>query len=188
MNESVERLRGIMPPPPEGGDVIDWDGVETRSGVRLPGDYRDFVGVYGGGIIDDILEIHTPDVPGSLMTGVPDAPVATRVERDLGWLSRVAPGTDPGRLLRFGSTDDGDELLWVRSDGEPENWRVLLWLRHPPTDNAWTLFDGGMARFLLALVSGELTDPDPFDRPDFPADPPTYLGWRAYNRLIGLEA
>ncbi len=188
MDEAVERLREIMPTPPEGGDVIDWEREQAESGVRLPADYRDFVVVYGGGVINRHLQIHTPRVPGSLICGALSWPPAERGEFDLEWLSRTAPGADPLRLLQFGATDDGDEVLWARSDGSPEDWRVLVFLRDPLRENPWTLFDGGMARFVLALVSGELTAPPPFDSPVFPGNPPTYLGWRAYNRLIGFEA
>jgi hypothetical protein len=45
----MARLQQELPPPPSGGDTVDWDDVYEQSGLRFPMHYRDFVSVYGGG-------------------------------------------------------------------------------------------------------------------------------------------
>jgi hypothetical protein len=84
-----------MAPPVGGGDAIDWSALESQGGY-FPSDYKEFVAVYGGGDIDDILGINTPPVPGSIA----DMEQLEPRETDL-----AESATDPSsrvRVLPFG--------------------------------------------------------------------------------------
>jgi hypothetical protein len=161
MHWAVDELRRIMPPPPDGGDEVDWDFVRTEFGWTLPADYRDFVAVYGMGAVSDSLSISTPPFPGypygdHLLLG-----------------SQYPPSDD---LLRWGTNEAGDDFFW-RCGGEPDRWTVAVRTRF----YGWRDCDLGMAEFLLRLLQG---------RSDIPLgakvdiDPPFFESWREEERRL----
>jgi hypothetical protein len=69
------------------------------------------------------------------------------------WDGYVRPAfPEPGGLLVWGWTDNGDTLLWDTQDDDPDRWRVVMLPRHEP---AAIFFDGGVVAFLVALLRGE---------------------------------
>lgn len=79
----VDRIRQVLPPPPSGGDMIDWEMLAHSTGWEFPTDYRELVELYGGGEIDEYLSVRTPPVEGSpfgsLLEGVDPALPRTAV-------------------------------------------------------------------------------------------------------------
>jgi hypothetical protein len=62
---------------------------------------------------------------------------------------RIFP--EPGGLLSWGSNQLGDVFWWL-TEGEPEQWPVIMWARGPVRTFR---FDGGMVEFLCAILSGD---------------------------------
>jgi hypothetical protein len=174
-----------MAPPPEGGDVIIWNQVATESGLRFPADYRDFVAVFGGGAVDDYLEIYTPPVPGSWRSGLLGwkKPLALDDDWHLRSLGRFVADPAHHEMFGFAANGDGDDAVWSCGSADPDEWKVLVGARHPENDSPWSFFDGGMADFLLALIRREIDAP--FSRAGFPSSPPRYLGWREWQTALG---
>jgi hypothetical protein len=106
------------PPPPP----IDWRAVGDAIGVDLPDDYREFCERWGRVRIDDDVNIESPadDNESGLVGLVTWKLDLDRDARDDGdWDGRIWP--EPGGLLPWGWTEEGETLLW-RTD----TWHVVL--------------------------------------------------------------
>lgn len=186
MHPAVELLQGLMAPPPEGGDAIDWDRVAADSGMRFPADYRDFVAVFGGGSIDDYLAIHTPPIEDSWLSGLLGWTSPFLDEWHLRHLGELVTDPEQHQMFGVGDTPTGDDVMWPRGSTDPDEWKILVRARHPIRDTPWTFFDGGFVEFLVALIRGELDDP--LAVRGFPAVPPRYIGWREWQaNLMAME-
>ncbi|MFB6878541.1 SMI1/KNR4 family protein [Streptomyces sp. NPDC056323] len=155
----IARLRLLLAPPVCGGDTVDWEAVKQKTLLQFPADYREFVESYGGGEIDEYLSVSTPPVPGSPYGDLLDRVDPALSQRDRQELSALLPGGDLPQLLPFTDSASGDVAFWLR-EGIPDTWRVAVFRRQTPYGvGRWTVFDGGMASFFLAVLTG---DADPF--------------------------
>jgi hypothetical protein len=127
---ALRDLMGLVPPPVEPIDADgEWRWVWPSLGCRLPNDYQDLVRAYGLGSFDDVV-LWTPFTPRSWANLVVNA-------RDLA--DEYGPVRDddpaafpyplypePGGMLPWASTGDGDWLCWL-TDDEPNGWPVVEW-------------------------------------------------------------
>ncbi|MFJ9909189.1 SMI1/KNR4 family protein [Streptomyces sp. NPDC101152] len=171
MQWAVEQLREVMPPPAR-GDLVDWDAVHEQFGLHFPQDYRDFVSVYGGGTMDGYLGISTPPTGESFYGDLLDD-LESQVGEDAEHPYPYPPYPGHEKLIRWASDPDGDDAFWVLRSKDPDQWSVAV-KNHQ--GRSWSFFDGGMADFLLALVTGRF--PSPFAAADFPSSQPLYRNWR----------
>jgi hypothetical protein len=72
---------------------------------------------------------------------------------------------EPGGLLPFGATDNGDYLLWL-TRGSPAAWRVVVWDRRLGN---FEVFDCDLTDFLAGLAGGEI-EPEEFPDDLLPCD------------------
>ncbi|WP_181802245.1 hypothetical protein [Streptomyces shenzhenensis] len=161
MHWAVEELSRVMPPPPDGGDTVDWDALRADTGWELPADYRDFVATYGMGTISDSMGVRTPPFEGYPYQDH----LLFRAERP-----------PEGGVPTWASNEAGDDFLW-RCAGEPEQRKVILRPRNRRQEH---VYDMGMAEFLLRLLEGEI-------RPPLGAElamPATFESWREEQRLL----
>lgn len=171
---SLDALRRFLPPPPSGGDAVDWEALFAQTGTRLPGDYREFVEVYGGGMVDSYISILVPPVLGypyyAEWQGAPSLLDEARLRRAPDWLI--------GRsVFQYGANGDGDEIFWLCESAEPETWETLVYKRQRSAgEERWKRFPMGMVRFWTSVLGGEIRSP--FSAGDFPSRHPTYVTWR----------
>ncbi len=130
---TLERLRAIVPPPPEpveAGRAEEWPAVEAALGTALPDDYKRFTEQYGSGKFDDFLYLFNPFAPagqdGNLLYEK-DAVLAAYTETRAKFPDRLPwpPFPEAGGVLPLGRSDNGDELYWV-TDPVPADWTVAL--------------------------------------------------------------
>ncbi|MFJ5924303.1 SMI1/KNR4 family protein [Kitasatospora sp. NPDC092948] len=152
--------------------------AEAELGVRLPRDYAEFIGEFGGGEIDEFAAVvipYAPDLPGlpssvvSCTETVREALSAAR-----GTISRFRAE----QLICWGSDSDYD-YLWYTADADLDNWPVVL-MANPAE---MVELDCGMAEFLMRALTGQL--PEPFTHRWF-GDPATFLHWREARRRAGV--
>ncbi|MFJ6781292.1 SMI1/KNR4 family protein [Streptomyces yangpuensis] len=172
---AVTRLRQLLPPPARGGDVVDRERLTDAAQLELPRDYREFVESYGGGEIDEYLSVSTPPVPGSpygdLLDRV-DPALPDRYRQELGAL---LGGEDVPLLLPFADSASSDVAFWLRK-GAADSWTVATFRRQAPAGaNPWTVFDGGMAEFCLAILTGTV---HPFSERIAGSGPHVFVSWR----------
>ncbi len=154
----VERI----PPPvaPFEAFLGPWEPIEAAVGMVMPQDYKDFVGLYGSGYFMQFLGISVPQ------SANPNVDFVSSVRSICKTFEKFEDLLDPmwpkaGGLLPFGSTDNGDYLLWL-TRGAPDEWPVVIWGRHEPD---LELFECGLVAFLTGLVTGEIAPqafPDEF--------------------------
>ncbi|MEU9335695.1 SMI1/KNR4 family protein [Streptomyces sp. NPDC048290] len=172
----MAHLNALLAPPTAGGDSVDWADIERTTGLRFPTDYRAFVESYGGGEIDDHLAISTPPVAGSPYGDLLDGSNPALRDQDREELRLLLPGEPLPSLVPFAAAGS-DIALWV-CEGVPDDWRVVVYRRQTPWgESSWTLFDGGMVSFVVALLTGALggafSDSPPADMPH------SFRSWRA---------
>lgn len=71
---------------------------------------------------------------------------------------------EPGGLLVWGVTDNGDEFYWL-TEGAPDDWTVVVSSRHE-----WWSYDGGALSLLGGLLRREIHCPglpDEFPEPGY---------------------
>jgi hypothetical protein len=186
LHADVRRLLELMPPHVGAGDSVDWQVVQRSLGVRLPGDFRDFVGVFGAGTIDDQLDIaRVADTGGDV--DLPTIEQLTPTSASTAWLEATESGYPlwpaPGSLLCWGRLRSvGDTfgfLYWLTVGDDPDNWPVVTWnlaqrnfRQHPP----------GMAAYLVDALEGAAAFPL-HHREVFGAPYSRFVHWREQQRL-----
>ncbi|MER7043070.1 SMI1/KNR4 family protein [Streptomyces microflavus] len=154
---------------------MDWEAIAQQTLVRFPADYREFVETYGGGEVDEYFSVDTPPVPGSPYGDLLDKLNPTLHDSDRRELLSHLPGKDLPLLLPFAGSASSDVAFWLR-EGAPDDWRVAVFRRQtPPAKDTWSIFDGGMAAFFVAVLTGEA---DPFSSQINTADQHTFVSWR----------
>lgn len=123
--------------PPPGPVPVDWPAVEAWLGLRLPADYKQLADVWG-----------PVQFGGQIMVPTPCAQTANGHDEDrfdwADWLreahrearidarslpepQRPAIHPAPGGLLAWGTTPNGDTLLWDTSvSPDPDRWTVVI--------------------------------------------------------------
>lgn len=168
MSGALDSLEKLLPPPP--GDVMrpPWHESAAEVGIDFPGDYRAFVDHYGGGAISIgpraprffIYAPHSqPRGPGGsagFRALVEETDEGFGPDFDGGdpehWGGPTYQvGSQPGGLLAWGETEDGDVFFWLTGNPDPNRWPVVMWARGLVTSYR---FEGGMVEFLLAVFSG----------------------------------
>jgi len=173
----MDQLHRLMPPPSgvEKPSRAQWNEVEEAIGTRLPSDFKEFVEHYGPGNVGTLLLIPSP------LSTDEDTRLALFVERSL-TLLRDARALElpmpfpiypePGGLLPFGETAEGDVFCWLADPGrDPDQWEVVALGRDT---EEFARHDGPFIATLLALIRGELETPfmvaGPYDVSYVPID------------------
>lgn len=167
MHQTVSQITELLEPPQAGGSATPWQDAPAEVGFEFPADYRAFVDVYGGGSLNDELHVRVPTLrPGDLQPGFAGfvdfttkglgrsisemRENALALDNDEAYPFPILP--EPGGLLIWGSTSNGDVCFWDTSAIDPERWTVVVfWL----SAGIWDRFDGGMSDFLLAVLRGD---------------------------------
>lgn len=154
-------LGDVGVPAPE----VDWPAVEASLGTALPTDFRVLADNYPTLCIDDFLHVVHPAGEWTLREQNEQVLGALRGHRDN--FPEYVPHPlfpEPGGVLCWGVTDNGDELFWL-TEGEPDEWKVVV----NNDDDGWT-FDGGILSFLSGVLRGEVRCPaitETFPSPDW---------------------
>ena len=155
---SIENLLRVVPPPERPGDPFlgRWLDVEATLGTPLPDDYKALVHVYGRGQFMEYIWIWTPKAYDRYDRLESQAPTVLKLFREDEYFTfPLRP--DPGGLLPFGSTLDGDYLAWV-TQGSPDTWRVAVLDRGMGYQEVHE-YDCDVTDFLAGIATGEIDPP-----------------------------
>ncbi|MFR9794352.1 hypothetical protein ACL02U_00335 [Streptomyces sp. MS06] len=169
----LSRLEEVLPALREyrSADVnpVDWDFIEREVGCRFPADFVEMSRAYPSFVLDDFLSVHVPE-PGrerNFVAGVRQMLGTLRNLRDADMAHGYVPFPEPGGLVPWGDSCDGDDFYWRTVGDSPDDWTVLVAGRN----DDWCEFRGTLTEYLAGLVSGTVP-PDGLP-PDFPGDAPT---------------
>ena len=155
---SLDKFIELIPPPAEPvepGRPEAWREIEQQLGFALPSDYKKYIETYGTGSVDDFLLVFNPFSSNryvSLPTQIEDRLDAQRQFTEM--TGDAAPWPlhpDPGGLLPWACTDNGDVLFWL-TEGAPDDWSIVVMEAH---SDEWEQAPGPMSNFLLRVLSRE---------------------------------
>jgi hypothetical protein len=170
MNHLAALRTFLAPPvrPTEAPSSRDLAQCEAILG-RLPEDYKDYLRTYGTGCVADFIWIMNPSASN------PNLNLLTHGERRLAAYREIRGDEgaefpyrlfpEPGGLLPFGLTDNGDTLFW-RTLGSPEDWTVVVSEARVPQYEEFALCTTAFLVAILRSAVRPASFPD-----DFPVDP-----------------
>ncbi|MFI6412871.1 SMI1/KNR4 family protein [Streptomyces sp. NPDC050585] len=155
MHPAVERLTALIPPTGP-RHSRDWPGVEQALGTPLPGDYKQLVEIYGGGVFDGTVWLLDPACPDEDYELVAAAAERAEVLACL-WQTEPVPDEvrDTGaRVIPWAYVEgSGAYVYWlVRPGLKPDEWTVMLNEGRGP---GWEHHATSCAPFLLSVLTGE---------------------------------
>ncbi|RZU75950.1 hypothetical protein EV384_4530 [Micromonospora kangleipakensis] len=157
MTSAFDKLVELVRPPAEPAGDVDWTGVETSIGVRLPTDYKLLVETYGHGQFDRFLTVYQPVTPFLTIE------LSFQARRKAEILAQLRAGGrehipfGEGTLLPVAGTDNGDTVYWVlHSPDDPASWTITA---NEARDTRWPEFTGGITDFLYAVLSRQVRFP-----------------------------
>jgi hypothetical protein len=164
MHHAVEQLVQILGAPPVENTLVPWDQAPAEIGFQFPSDYREFLDIYGSIAIRDELSIWSPslrpDVPGR-PGGFPGFVDGTTFGVGEHLADAFEEGNfrecpypvfpAPGGVLGWANNPNVDHCFWLTEGNDPDRWPIVIWYRQ---GGEWDRFDGGMAEFILAVVTG----------------------------------
>ena len=165
---SIVDLERLVGPPSQPPIRVDWPAFEAALGLQLPSDYKDvfdvyrtlefgqFVGVFHPG---SDAEENRHDTVATLsplkymideMGGLEDVAAVDGEEERV----RFAVYPEPGGLLLWGSTWNGDLCLWHTIGEDPNLWPTVI------TDSIvfWE-YPNGMTEFLVGVMDQTIRCP-----------------------------
>ncbi|MRH93565.1 SMI1/KNR4 family protein [Nocardia sp. SYP-A9097] len=174
---TIDDLVRLVPPPANPIHAFgDWGQIEAALGLELPMDFKSLVEFYGVGKFVDFITPLTPFGPRNFLVQsaqkLLDSERPFREENPEQCPYPYYP--EPGGLLEWAATDNGDRLCWV-TDGEPDTWTVVAW---NPRACDYHAHDTGAAAFLHGWLSGLV------DTTVFPAYNNTAAPWFEPNREL----
>jgi len=154
---SFEKLKSILRVPNSAissGNSSEWSEVEGKLGTVLPTDYKEFISLYGSGIIGNFITIYSPFTENENMNLFiqqklnKDAYLTLKVSYPEDFPYDVYPTN--GGILPWGRTDNGDTLNWVvNTHGD---WAILV----DGGSGDYFEYNGSMTGFLHAVLSGRV--------------------------------
>jgi hypothetical protein len=154
---SIDDLVRLVPPPAQPAGVVDdWLTAEAALGLALPSDFKALVRLYGPGEFDEIALLTPFDARAhgavDLLKHARDLLRHHQSFRDEAPEEFPHPlYPEPGGLLEWGGTGNGDRLCWLTT-GDPDEWPVVVWNLCYYAD----LYDVGVVGFLHGYLSGRL--------------------------------
>ncbi|WP_186946741.1 SMI1/KNR4 family protein [Undibacterium hunanense] len=154
----IEEILKILSPPDKPLDaphVGEWIAAEEKLEHSFPSDYKEFVEKFGEGKIDNFLHIFTPFSKNENFNLIMQRDVQSKVLKELKSYDETIPYPilpEPGGLLPFAATDNGDVLFW-KTSGIADKWTIVVNAARSPD---WKEYDMSMAEFLLQLLRRRL--------------------------------
>ncbi len=156
----LDSLQKLIAPPSkatECGPLTQRKSVERALGLPLPSDLYEFARLYGGGAFGTrefnyLVEIWNP-FSAVFVKWVTEFAETFRDVKTAEGESYIPFDIYPERpgLLTFGCGDNRQYLFWL-TEGEPDDWPILLW----PPERRFLRFDMRLSEFLYRLFSGKI--------------------------------
>ncbi len=154
----IDELVEIAPPPASPVDIggeEEWGTVTAYFGKALPVDYMAFIDRYGTVVLNRLLRVFNPFAQHKHQNLIDRFPnllsIFSETKEEFPQLCPYPLMFEPGGLLPWGETIDGDVFCWTTS-GMSGRWKTVVMNRYDEPQE----FDHSMVAFLLAAIRGEL--------------------------------
>lgn len=135
----------------------------------IPSDFVEMCEAYPPCSVDEFLSVHIP-TPGRerfFVRSVRETLNGLAEFRDSGWSHGYVPYPEPGGLIPWGDSVDGDYFYWRTYEDVTRPWTILVC----GANDDWCEYDGSLTSYLAGLVRGTVP-PDGLP-PDFPGRTPS---------------
>lgn len=170
---TIEMLAKAVAPPNRPVETEgEWEAVAARLGTDLPRDYKDIIGRFGTGKLDDFLLVLNPFASNRNLNLLQQVNLQTESLRSIRsrWRDPPLPiFPERGGLLPWAISDNGDLICWL-TEGAPEAWRTAILEARGPR---FEVYRFGASVLLAKLASGierSIVFPD-----DFPSEAPRFV-------------
>jgi hypothetical protein len=184
VNPHIERLLEIVRPPLGGGDDVNWDEFQEEFGFTLPSDFREFMGLYGGGVLGGwfgTVALNDPEEPYEEWRYQFESPLDLWHYGESGnQFAEESPyPVDPGVgtlvFCAVGGPGQHVRLFWNATSEDPEAWTMVAVcptgidqdedIAEAPLGDfvaagwTWQEFQTGFAEFLVDVLDGRVDNP-----------------------------
>ncbi|WP_165985309.1 hypothetical protein [Streptomyces sp. YIM 98790] len=170
-------LRVLVPPPDraEPGN-LGWEWLAGELGTRLPREYAELMRVYGAGVWAEWLRFRPPldgGEAGLVALARAEARACRELRAEFPEEYPLPVWPEPGGLLPFADSVDGDVLGWL-TGGEPDTWPLVIRPRH--TGRGAVLRGTSLVGMVLSWLRGEgrISGLPALDRDDDPLEFATF--------------
>jgi SMI1-KNR4 cell-wall len=158
---SIQELVAVLAPPNapiETGNPDNWPSIEEALGMSLPGDYKEYINIFGTGVIGYLIRVLNPFSSRPLfdLSFQVKEITSTRKWYKTKFGDEWCPYPlypEPEGLLPWANTIDGDSLFWY-THGKPEAWPIVV---AEVKSKDFEVFDLPTTSFLRQVVTGGLT-------------------------------
>lgn len=173
---AIESIFTVMTPPTdpfEAPIISEWVEVENKLGITLPGDYKEFIQLYGTGKVNDFIWIFNPLSKNQNINLIEQVRIQLETLIQLQSYGEVIPYKlfpEKGGILPLGMTDNGDVLFW-KTEGSSNNWTILV---NESRSDEWESFDMSITQFLVEILTHKISCK--IFPQNFPNANPVFLG------------
>lgn len=143
--------------PVETGNDELWLQVAEKVGTHLPVDYVYFINSYGTGSINDFLTVLNPFSAHTYLNLIDQIPrILSGLRESREQFPEDYPYPlyfEPGGLLPWGLSIDGDIYCWLTKGNSPDLWDVVV---VPRQGINLELFEMTMAKFLAGALRSQI--------------------------------
>lgn len=168
---AIDDVLRVMPPPATprtAGSPEEWARIEQTLRFAFPPDYKEFINVYGMGMVNDYILLLSPiGLPARQLKGY-----LHPIEDFRAGYPGPCPYTlypEPEGLVDWAQTMDGGILYW-HTAGRPEDWTIVNY--QPRAKRRFEEYAESMTAFIAKVVTGEIVSA--LFAEDLAADPPYY--------------
>ena len=160
---SLNKLLNVLPAPTSPVETVDsaqWEIFELSTGITLPNDYKAYLGIFGTGVVGDVITPYNPFCKRTLLRAsytcrnwMGQAITLSRHKQQFG--TEVFPYPlypETNGVLPWGATDNGDQLFWLTT-GSPNEWNVVI---NEVRSSIFEHFTCSMTEFLHELITGTI--------------------------------
>ena len=137
------------------GSPAEWSELEAQRGLRFPADYKDFVNHYGYLTVGGYIRVPSPlssDPHRGLPAIISELDHYRKIQVEFGDYFPIKAYPEPGGLLPWATTINGDRLFWL-TRGTPDEWTIVIVESRGPMSEAWPI---SMSEFILSFIKGNL--------------------------------
>jgi hypothetical protein len=161
----VEQLGAILGTPDASLAPIDWAAVESATGLVLPADYKELQDRYRPSwFAEGFLWMPPPVSPPDWDQKHSLAGEAEQFLDDARNLREQSPETcpyplfpEPGGIYPW-ACSNGNDVLWWRTVGSPDDWPTIVQARDQGEDDWWE-YACSASELLVKLLTGEIRCP-----------------------------
>lgn len=152
---TIDSLIKLLPPPGVPSETSDasWMIIEITVGTPLPSDYKEFIGRYGTGRINEFIWIFNPFTKRSnvelLTQQRRQIEIRQQLEREYGESCPFPLHPSVGGLLPCGGTDNGDTIFWL-THGAPSSWSIVV---NESRGGRYLTFDVNLIEFIVNVLT-----------------------------------